>query len=115
MENQLFINSQNSDSLVARYEGLRGRVPGEEKTSRSEYGMVLFLRRGMAAWMKAWSECAPGYTAQPREGNGGGVALPAGARSEMATILAGMALSVVTNQGHDVKCVTTSPSGEACI
>lgn len=55
-------------------------------------GLALFLRRGMAAWIQAWSECAgptdAGPTAQPSNEQ----TVPADLRSQIAALLAGMIL-----------------------
>jgi hypothetical protein len=57
-------------------------------------GLALFLRRGMTAWMQAWSECAgnvePPTSAQP--GADENVSLDI--RSQITTLLASMILSL---------------------
>jgi hypothetical protein len=56
------------------------------------FGLTLFLRRGMTAWMQAWSECArpvePVSRSQPEVDE----TIPADMRSEITTLLAGMIL-----------------------
>ncbi len=56
------------------------------------FGLALFLRRGMTAWMQAWSECArpvePVTSSQPCVDE----TIPADMRSEITTLLAGMIL-----------------------
>jgi len=56
------------------------------------FGLALFLRRGMAAWMQAWSECTrpvePVTRSQPKVDE----TIPADMRSEITTLLAGMIL-----------------------
>lgn len=55
-------------------------------------GLALFLRRGMTAWMQAWSECAsniePGKPPQPSFDE----TLPADMRSQITALLAGIIL-----------------------
>jgi hypothetical protein len=55
-------------------------------------GLALFLRRGMTAWMQAWSECAgnvePGPSSQPVIDD----PIPSDIRSQITTLLAGMIL-----------------------
>ena len=55
-------------------------------------GLVLFLRRGMTAWMQAWSECAPHIEPSTRATPGVDESIPTGLRSQIATLLAGMIL-----------------------
>jgi hypothetical protein len=42
--------------LIARYEVLRRQALGG--VGVQSQGMALFVRRGMVAWMQAWSQCA---------------------------------------------------------
>jgi hypothetical protein len=42
--------------LIARYEVLRRQALGGVVVPSQ--GMALFVRRGMVAWMQAWSQCA---------------------------------------------------------
>jgi len=76
--------------LAARYEELRGHALGERGCEG--LGLVLFMRRGMTAWARAWMECAPGCGQAPRGDRAAAAAIPALVRSEAVTILAGMAL-----------------------
>jgi hypothetical protein len=46
-----------NDGVIARYEELRRQALG--RSSPQAHGLVLFLRRGMRAWMQAWSRCMP--------------------------------------------------------
>jgi hypothetical protein len=46
----------------------------------------------MTAWMQAWSECAPHIEPSPRTEPGVDATIPAGLRSQIATLLAGMIL-----------------------
>jgi hypothetical protein len=60
----------NRDDLVVHYERLRRDALGSRSPGDEGFGMALFLRRGMTAWMEAWSECAsriePGPRSEPR-------------------------------------------------
>jgi len=90
--NHCFCGSGECGTLVLRYEELRGQALGEGLGAG--HGCALFLRRGMAAWMGAWSECAPRRVdAGADDGRGCGIPLPAGLRSEAAMILTGMVLN----------------------
>ena len=44
--------------LAAHYEQLRRDAIGRPAHGGAGLGLALFLRRGMTAWMQAWSECA---------------------------------------------------------
>ena len=46
-----------NDGLIARYEELRRHGLGRSATQGR--GLALFVRRGMSAWMQAWSRCLP--------------------------------------------------------
>jgi len=57
-------------------------------------GLALFLRRGMTAWMRAWSECARTVEPVTRAQAGTNEAMPLDMRSQITTLLAGMILSL---------------------
>jgi hypothetical protein len=63
-------------------------------SSAQSLGLALFLRRGMTAWMQAWSEYAgniePPTPAQP----GTDETMSVDMRSQITTLLAGMILSL---------------------
>jgi hypothetical protein len=56
-------------------------------------GLALFLRRGLTAWMQAWSECADVET-EPCSISGVKETIPVDMRSQLTTLLAGMILSL---------------------
>jgi len=56
------------------------------------FGLALFLRRGMTAWMQAWSECARPVEPVTRSHPKVDETIPADMRSEITTLLAGMIL-----------------------
>jgi hypothetical protein len=55
-------------------------------------GLALFLRRGMTAWMQAWSECAGTVEPGPRSQPVIDEPIPGDIRSQITTLLAGMIL-----------------------
>jgi hypothetical protein len=79
---------------MQQYEQLR-----REATSRSEqgsegWGLTLFLRRGMTAWMQAWAQCtdpdAPNAQSRPAMT----APVPIDLRGQVATLLAGIILGL---------------------
>lgn len=65
-----------------------------------ELGFVLFIRQGMAGWIRAWSACA--VPARTSEGPvlGTGIAVPAGARGAVTHLLVTMALGATREETH---------------
>lgn len=57
------------------------------------WGLALFLRSGMTAWMQAWSECASVET-ETRSALRGNETIPVELRSQLTSLLAGMILSL---------------------
>jgi len=81
------------NSLCEQYEALRAQAIGECPGIATPQGLALFLRQGMAAWMLAWSECAPvTSTTAPMSTNDKGNGLLDSLHSEVAVLLASMAL-----------------------
>jgi hypothetical protein len=78
--------------LVVHYEQLRRVAIGRASRAGEGLGLALFLRRGMTAWMQAWSECTPHLEPSPRTEPDVDETIPAGLRSQIATLLAGMIL-----------------------
>lgn len=81
-----------TDGAAAGYEQLRQLVLEDRHAAQRELGFTLFMRRGMAAWIDAWSQCVPRSSAAQRREPGAVTMLPAGLRSEVATVLVAMAL-----------------------
>jgi hypothetical protein len=88
------VQLRSTSDLTEQYEQLR-----RQATSRAEYGskglgLALFLRRGMTAWMQAWSQCtdhdAPNAHAEPAMS----AAVPIDLRAQVATLLAGIILGL---------------------
>jgi len=81
------------ETLVARYEELRRDARAEPGSGPRSHGLALFLRQGMAAWMRAWVECqavAPGEARSAADGTG--PALPRVLGPEVVMVLAEMVL-----------------------
>jgi len=82
----------NRDDLVVHYERLRRDALGSRSPGDEGLGMALFLRRGMTAWMEAWSECTsriePGPRSEPRVDE----TIPADTRLQITVLLASMIL-----------------------
>jgi len=84
--------SADGHELMHRYEALRRAALGEPAGYGQGRGWALLVRRGVAAWMRAWLEVTPTQTKVVRpttQPNGGlsGALVP-----ELAVILATMAL-----------------------
>jgi len=79
-------------AFVERYEQLRCEALHAPDAKRGG-GLVLFMARGMVAWMQAWSSCA----APPRvpERTDALRVSASGLSSEVTRILAAMALAAV--------------------
>lgn len=80
--------------MVERYEDLRCQVLGEGMGRGGNAGLALFVRQGMAGWMRAWSDCQ-----QPDDGGSAGSGpsdelLPRNIEPEVVMVLAGMALNL---------------------
>lgn len=77
-------------AAAADYEALRQAVLDGSRGDR-ELGLALLIRRGMAAWIRAWSACAaPSPAAEQCEPR---MPLPAGLRGEVTRLLVTMAFS----------------------
>ena len=77
-------------ALTAQYEQLRGDALNRAGLPAHGFGLALFLRQGMTAWMRAWSECThelqtPAASAVPLA-----APLPAEVRAQLTLILASM-------------------------
>lgn len=77
--------------LIAHYEQLR-RDALRTADGGGGLGLALFLRRGMAAWIQAWPECASDVGSGPLSRPSVDQAVPADLRSQIATLLAGIVL-----------------------
>ena len=80
------------EDLTNRYEDLRYNVVTGDASDFKACGFSVFVRHGMAAWMKAWSEFVP---AQPRyspESMSSQSIVPEAIQQEVVHVLAAMAL-----------------------
>jgi hypothetical protein len=75
--------------LIARYEELRRHAL--ERSATQGQGLALFMRRGMSAWMQAWSQCVP-PTPVPARSHDDQEICPVQLHKEMAMLLASMVL-----------------------
>jgi hypothetical protein len=78
------------DDLCGRYEELRREVLTHEAGNSSGLGLGLFIRRGMAAWVRSWSHCS--QQGQPASRAESSPILAGNFRGEVARVLAGMVL-----------------------
>ena len=79
-----------NDGLIARYEELRQLALG--RCGAQAQGLVLFMRRGMRAWMQAWGQCVPPPLASPAAPPDEQQTCPAQLHAEVAMLLASMVL-----------------------
>jgi hypothetical protein len=83
----------NGNGLCEHYEALRAQATGECPGSATPRGLALLLRRGMPGWMLAWLDCVPvARTTATRTTNDKGTGLLDSLHSELAVLLANMAL-----------------------
>jgi hypothetical protein len=79
--------------FVAHYEQLRRDATDMSSHVREGLGLALFLHRGMAAWMQAWSQCIDCVTPQALS-RPATTPVPVDVRAQVATLLAGIILSL---------------------
>jgi hypothetical protein len=81
------------------YEALRRAVL--DTRGHRDLGLALFLRRGMAAWMRAWSACAALPSPAP-DGPTRMAALswPPGVRGDLTRLLVTMVLTATHTEAH---------------
>ncbi len=91
--------SLNGHALVARYEALRQDVVGSITWHHPVRGLALFMRKGMAAWMKNVEDeplrraAIPTTSSLPR--------IPASMEQSLIDIVAAMALATALEGRHD--------------
>jgi len=87
---------RNSQTFVDRYEELRLEAICRGSFSSSGQGMALVLRKGLVAWMEAWSRSVSATNIIPQRQIGAGGVKPApGMQAELVQVLATMALEQV--------------------
>lgn len=84
---------------AADYEALRRAVLDGVRGDR-DLGLVLLIRRGMGAWIRAWSACACPAPATDRVAGASGPALPVGMRGDVTRLLVTMALTAAHTEAH---------------
>ena len=89
-------SSLNKDNLDTLYEELRQEaLYTSVKCYTRSQGLALFIRKGMAAWIKAWRNCTSSPLSVKRgEDNRSERNLPVNLHTEVAILLSNMALSV---------------------
>jgi hypothetical protein len=78
--------------LTEQYEQLRCEATNHSEHGREGLGLALFLRRGMTAWMQAWSQYTVTAKAHPQPAMPATV--PIDLRTQVATLLAGIILGL---------------------
>jgi hypothetical protein len=81
--------------LMDRYEELRLEAIGRGSFSGSGQGLALVVRKGLTAWMEAWSRCASPVDAVHRHISAMGARPAVGVRTELVQVLATMTLEHV--------------------
>lgn len=82
--------------LVERYEELRLEAVGRGSFSGSGQGLALVVRKGLTAWMEAWSRCvSPSKIVSHRQDWAADVKPAVGMQTELVQVLATMALEQV--------------------
>ena len=84
---------------MADYEALRRAVLDGVSGDR-DLGLVLLIRRGMGAWIQAWSACVAPAAATDRVTRGSAPALPVGVRGDVTRLLVTMALTAAHTEAH---------------
>lgn len=82
------VGGPRNDGLIARYEDLRRQAL---RSATQGQGLALFMRRGMSAWLQAWSQCVP-PAPMPVQAHDDQEICPAQLHKEMAMLLASMVL-----------------------
>jgi len=79
--------------LTEGYEALRALALGKEIPFALPQGLALFLRQGMAGWIRAWSGAKTGNPVKvPAPSASARIGAIEGRQSELVAILAGMAM-----------------------
>jgi hypothetical protein len=81
------------------YEALRCAVLEGTRGDR-DVGLALLMRRGMAAWIRAWSTCAAPAVPTERRTQREALALPGSLRGDVTRLLVTMALTATRTETH---------------
>jgi hypothetical protein len=76
------------------YEQLRREATSSSARHCEGLGLALFLRRGMTAWMQAWSQCVDHATPNTPSQPAMPAAVPIDVRTQIATLLAGIIIDL---------------------
>jgi hypothetical protein len=87
--------------LTEQYEQLRREATGCSEHAAQGLGLALFLRRGMTAWMQAWSQCADRGAPNTRPHPASIAPVPKDLRAQIATLLAGIILGLQQEATYD--------------
>jgi hypothetical protein len=85
-------STQKNDALVANYECLRNDALSLEEGRSPAPGLALFLRKGMTAWMRAWSPYTPNAASEMALPPSANQSSPPDIRAQLTALLAGMIL-----------------------
>ncbi len=96
--------ARRDEGLVAGYEQLRNDALSLPAGHAPTAGLALFLRKGMTAWMRAWSSCIPKPTAETVLLPGAAPACSVDVRAQIATIVAGMILGRQPEVSRESRC-----------
>jgi hypothetical protein len=80
--------------LTEQYEQLRREATCCSEQAAQGLGLALFLRRGMTAWMQAWSQCTDCAAPKTHPWPATPAAVPMDLRTQIATLLAGIILGL---------------------
>jgi hypothetical protein len=80
-------------NCVAHYEQLRNDALSMAHGRAPAPGLVLFLRKGMTAWMRAWSPGLQNSAAASAPPSGAIQSCPPDIRTQIAAVLAGIILN----------------------
>lgn len=83
---------KRNDDWVTYYEQLRNDTLSRPAGHPPAPGLALFLRKGMTAWMRAWSCCMPKPVPETASLLGAAPTWSVDIRTQIATILAAMIL-----------------------
>jgi hypothetical protein len=81
------------------YEALRRAVLEGTRGDR-DLGLALLVRRGMAAWIRAWSLCAAPSVRRDAHALTATLPLPAGVRGDVTRLLVTMALTATHTEAQ---------------
>lgn len=82
----------NATEHTARYEALRRNVLESHRPTEAGDGLAVLLRRGLAAWMDAWSKLPAAPPMRAAQDERQRQPLPDGTSTEVIHVLAAMAL-----------------------